>query len=106
MVFFETYLELNQREEQILEEEIKKTEPHEEVAIMEMMTSWEKRGLEKGRAEGWLEGKAEGRAEGRAEGKAEGKAEVAKTMLLRGMDEDLISELTGLSAEDVEKLRK
>ena len=47
------------------------------------------------------EGRAEGKAEGRAEGKAEGKKEIAKQMLARGMDIDVVLELTGLSEEEI-----
>lgn len=70
-------------------------------------------GLEEGRAEGREVGLAEGReaglAEGRevglAEGKAEGKAEMQRELVLRmkakGMDEQTVAELVGLSPEDV-----
>lgn len=37
------------------------------------------------------------------EGKAEGKAEIALQMKLKGMDSNLISEITGLSIEAIEK---
>ena len=42
--------------------------------------------------------------EGKAEGKAEGKTEVARQMKLKGMDFNLIAEITGLSADIIEKL--
>jgi len=45
------------------------------------------------------------KAESRAEGKAEGKVEVAKTMLSKNRSIDEISELTGLSAEEIVKLK-
>ena len=55
-----------------------------------------------------LEGLAEGRAEGRAEGIAEGEMrktkEIAKAMLTKGLDIGTIADLTGLSAEDINKL--
>jgi predicted transposase/invertase (TIGR01784 family) len=55
-----------------------------------------------------LEGLAEGRAEGRAEGIAEGEMrktkEIAKAMLAKGLDIGTIADLTGLSAEDINKL--
>lgn len=38
------------------------------------------------------------------EGKAEGKAEIARHMKLKGMDSNLISEITGLSIDAIEKL--
>jgi predicted transposase/invertase (TIGR01784 family) len=49
--------------------------------------------------------KAEGLAEGKAEGKTEGKWETAKRMFLRGFEIETISQLSGLSVEDVEKLK-
>ncbi len=64
-------------------------------------SKFERRGEIKGRAEG----EAKGRAEGRAEGEARGKTEIALNLWKRGM-KDLreISEITGLSLEDVKKL--
>ena len=66
-------------------------------------------GLEEGRAEGREVGLAEGReaglAEGREAGLAEGKAEMQRELVLRmkakGMDEQTVAELVGLSPEDV-----
>jgi predicted transposase/invertase (TIGR01784 family) len=42
--------------------------------------------------------------EGKAEGKAEGKVEIARQMKLKGMDSNLISEITGLPIDEIEKL--
>ncbi len=69
-------------------------------------------GREEGRAEGREEGRAEGREEGRAEGKAEGKEEGrmeerkanAKKMKSLGIPADTISQITGLSIEDINSL--
>lgn len=62
-------------------------------------------GLEEGRAEGREVGLAEGREAGLAEGKAEGKAEMQRELVLRmkakGMDEQTVADLVGLSPEDV-----
>ena len=44
------------------------------------------------------------RNQGRAEGRSEGKIDVAKKMLERNMDISLISEVTGLTKEEIEKL--
>ncbi len=38
------------------------------------------------------------------EGKAEGKAEIVRQMKKRGMDVNLISEITGLSIDEIEKI--
>ena len=67
---------------------------------------------EDGRAEGFAEGEAKGRSEGKAEGEAKGKAEgkaeeralIAKAMIAKGMDRNIISEITGLSDEELESL--
>ncbi len=72
----------------------------------------QERGKAEGKAEGLLEGlikgKAEGKAEGKVEGKVEGKAEglieMAQKMKRAGMDFSLISQLTGLSIEQIELL--
>ena len=61
-------------------------------------------GEAKGRAEGRAEGIAEGMAEGMAEGLIEGKTEVARTMKGKGLEIRLISEMTGLSEEEIRGL--
>ena len=50
------------------------------------------------------EGKTEGKLEGISEGKLEVKREIAKTMKNRGFPRDIISEATGLSYSEIEKL--
>ena len=70
-------------------------------------------GLAEGRAQGLEEGLAEGRAEGIIEGRAEGKAQgiaeeamrIAHNLLASGMEEEFISKNTGLSLEEIEKLK-
>ena len=49
-------------------------------------------------------GRAEGFAEGRSEGKAEERILIAKAMIAKGMDRNTISEITGLSDEELESL--
>jgi len=39
-------------------------------------------------------------------GKIEGKIEVARSMLARGLDERTIAEVTGLTKEQIERLRQ
>ena len=60
----------------------------------------EARGIEKGKAEG----EAIGEARGVEKGKTEGITEVAKNMKSKGSDVAFISEVTGLSPEEIEKL--
>ena len=55
---------------------------------------------EDGRAEGF----AEGEAKGRSEGKAEERVMIAKAMIAKGMDLNTISEITGLSCEEIASL--
>lgn len=50
------------------------------------------------------EGHAEGRAEGRAEGLSEGIKKTAKAMKIRKMDTAMISEITGLTPEQIAEL--
>ena len=50
------------------------------------------------------EGLAEGRAEGRAEGLAEGKKDIARKMKSRGFSATDISEMTGLTEEEIRTL--
>lgn len=62
-------------------------------------------GREQGRKEGRIEGRKEGRIEGRKEGRIEGRADVAKAMLEKGMDVNLVSELTGMSVGELDDLK-
>ena len=50
--------------------------------------------------------KEEGLREGFDLGKAEGKAEVAARLLAKGVDPNLIMEATGLTPEEIQKLKK
>ena len=61
-------------------------------------------GLKAGRAKGMKEGRAEGMKEGRAEGRAEGLLFAAKNMKQKGVAIDTITEVTGLTKEQVESL--
>ena len=85
----------------------------------ELLAKWsdyiaENKGYEEGIEEGRIEGRAEGIEEGKIEGRAEGieegskqKAyEIAKKMLKKGNSIEDICDITGLSIEEIEKLRK
>ena len=73
-----------------------------------MLKERERIGIEQGRAEGLAEGHAAGLSEGRSEGLAEGaaqeKREIAKSMIKEGIAIEIIKKVTGLSADEVEKL--
>lgn len=51
-------------------------------------------------------GKKEGREEGREEGRSEEKRNIAKSMLREKINIEVISKVTGLSKEEIEKLNK
>jgi predicted transposase/invertase (TIGR01784 family) len=88
--FFETYLQLEEKEEENLVAEIKKLHPDEEGQVIELMTSWERKGLEKGREEG----------------REEGIRNVALKLLRMGMKKESVVEATGLSLKELEELKR
>ena len=63
------------------------------------------KGEAKGRAEGRVEGRMEGRAEGRAEGKKEKAKEIALNLLAYHTSIEVIAKTTGLTIEEVKKLK-
>ncbi len=65
--FFETYLALSDKEERMLQTEINNLDPEEEAKVMELMTSYERKGMEKGRREGIEKGRQEGVVKGKQE---------------------------------------
>lgn len=62
--------------------------------------------LDTARDEGRAEGRAEGLVQGRAEGLAEGIAKVTRKLIASGMDNGMISSLTGLSFQEVDEIRE
>ena len=65
-----------------------------------MLKERERKGIEQGRAEGH----AAGLSEGRSEGAAQEKRAIAKVMKEKSISNTEISEITGLSVEEVDKL--
>ena len=63
-------------------------------------------GYVRGHADGVQEGKKLGIEEGHARGAAERNRDIATNMLAKGMDSSLISELTGLSEQDITELKR
>ena len=59
-----------------------------------------------GKEEGRKEGKEEGIKEGREEGAKQNSCDIAKRMLEKGIDIETISELTGLTAEEISRLKE
>ena len=86
--FFESYLSLNDEEEERFMEEARRLDEADE--ILEIPISYEERGKKKGLEEG-LE---------------RGKKEVALELLKKGLDIELIMEATKLSLEELKKLQK
>ncbi|WP_059104297.1 Rpn family recombination-promoting nuclease/putative transposase [Shouchella shacheensis] len=80
--FFEKYLSLNQSEEEALMEEIHQLSKDEEELILKLPNSW----IEKG--------------------ERKGTKNVALEMLKKGLDPDLIAEVTKLDREEIENLRE
>ena len=77
--------------------------------LAELREKWEMdRNSEIGQAkkEGIEEGKAKGKAEGKAEGKIEEKLEIAKNILSKKFKEEDIIAVTGLTKEEVLKLKE
>ncbi|HMY66645.1 MAG TPA: Rpn family recombination-promoting nuclease/putative transposase [Leptospiraceae bacterium] len=74
-----------------------------DIYMESLMSYWESQGmLETARAEAEIKG----RNEGRIEGKIEGKEEVALNGIRLGLSDNTIQELTGLSADEIKKLRE
>ena len=69
--------------------------------VRKVMAEWDREGQ---LATAVMTGEARGEARGRAEGRAEGVAKTAKAMKEKGFDSILISEITGLTPEQIEAL--
>ena len=61
---------------------------------------------ETGREEGKEEGLKEGREEGRKEGRGEERLKIAMNLIRVGASCEIISQATGLSAEEVSRLKE
>ena len=60
---------------------------------------------QKGMEEGMEKGRAEGIAEGIEEGMSQRSLEIARKMLAQGMDEAMVMDMTGLTAEEIKQLK-
>ena len=65
-----------------------------------------KEGKEEGLKEGRKEGKEEGIKEGRAEGSKDERLKIAMNLICAGASCEIITQATGLSAEEVSKLKE
>lgn len=75
-----------------------------ETAELKGMKKGMEKGLAAGMEKGLAEGLAKGKEEGLAEGKKEGTKEIAAKLKQNGMPIDTISQLTGLSRQEIESL--
>ena len=69
--------------------------------MCEIMEIVKEDGRIEGRAEGRIEGRVEGRAEGRAEGEINKAKKIASDMKKKCLELSLISELTGLTEDEI-----
>ena len=63
-------------------------------------------GLKEGRKEGHKEGKEEGLKKGREEGRGEERLKIAMNLIRVGASCEIITQATGLSAEEVSRLKE
>ena len=63
-------------------------------------------GWQKGQQEGWQKGQQEGWQKGQQEGWQKGQQEIVSNMLKKSADIAFISEMTGLSVDEIKKLKK
>jgi len=68
------------------------------------MLQFDRSSYDEGIEEGFAQGEKKGKEDGRIEGKSEEKRNIARNMKFKNMNCDSISELTGLSIEEIEKL--
>lgn len=106
--FFESYLKLNEKEEEKLVETIREFDDAEE--ILKIPISYEekgkRKGLMEGRQQGIKQGIERGIEQGIKQGIEKGRKEVALELLKEGVPLELIVKTTKLSAEVVQKLKK
>ena len=68
------------------------------------INSAKRKAMREGKAEGRAEGRAEGEAEGRAKGERNKQIEMVRNMKAEGIPVKVISKVSGLSVEEIEKL--
>lgn len=95
---------IEEPEKKIIQEVLKMAQP-----FQDLYEDFKQKGVEEGRKEGLEKGRQEGRQKGRQEGRQEGlekgKIEVARKMLLKNIDIDVIAEITELPVETINKLK-
>lgn len=71
---------------------------------MELLTSWERMGMEKGLEQGIKQGLKQGLQEGIKQGQKEARLEIAQRLIEMNMSREDIIKATGLSEEEVDEL--
>lgn len=89
--------------------EVKKT--LEDMGSDELFTEYEREKLEEysvlyGMSSAKKEGREEGLQEGRQEGRQEEKIEIARNLVMEGVDVSVIQKVTNLSKEEIESLKE
>ncbi len=105
--FIDAYLPLTMDEEAKFETELANLDPEGREHIMELVTSWMKKGIEQGLEQGMQKGREEGIRKGLEEGIHHGKQAVVLRLLhkrLGELDEAVESRVRGLSADGLEEL--
>lgn len=105
--FIDAYTPLTPLQQKYFDKQLSNVAPSLREVIMTYITSWERKGMEIGRAEGLAEGRAEGRAEARAEARAELAQQVARKLVSRrfvDLDHGLIDAVLELPLEKLELL--
>jgi flagellar biosynthesis/type III secretory pathway protein FliH len=102
MSIADLYFKPDRNEDEALLNELIERYPEEGEAMKELMQAWKRWGYE----EGIELGMEKGVEKGMEKGMTIGMETAAINMLRKSMDASLISEITGLSAEKVEALRR
>jgi predicted transposase YdaD len=105
--FVDQYLPLNKSQEAAFRAEVANFRPSEREAVMEIVTSWERRARAEGRLEGRKEGRLEGHKEGRKEGRKEGQRELVQKLLVHKfgtLPAELVSQFEQLSLRQLNSL--
>ena len=100
---YKTYIEAVEKAEKLRLQELLSAK---EEAIKAGVQKGIKQGIKQGINQGKREGKEEGLKQGKEEGKQEKAKEMARNMLKKGFDITVISEISGLTIEEIESLTK
>ena len=105
--FIDSYLQLNAEEEALLRAEIATIEPTEQEAVMQIVTSWMREGIEQGLQRGRQEGLERGLQLGLQQGRREGELALIMRLLTRRfglIDPELEESIRQLSLPQLERL--